>query len=266
MEVNKLEGKEVFILGFGGAGALTVIILSSMYFGHIISMKSNQQGPITVTAAAPHIDVHVPAQAAPEIKVTAAQPRIDVNVPAQLPPVVNVSTPPATVTVLDKRDGDKKELEIQAVHAPAEAPKPIPVALPVKTEKTSSATTLPIDEETSIDTLYKTAESYIASYCAKNKLDSAAENRKWNAKWQSRVEQAINDNTDSSEQNYINRTVIAERANFLMDKATPEQIVEACRLFLRYRDGGFTMLAAMNEALTKDNLKKTVVFLAAGAK
>lgn len=270
MEVNKLESKEVFILGFGGAATLTAIILSSMYFGHMITTKSNVQTPITVTAAQPRIEVNVPVGPAPEVKVTTATPHVDVHVPTQPAPVVNVTTPPAVVTVLDKRDSDKaKSSEKIPVPASANDMQPTPVSIPIKPEKAQgSSMVLPpaAKEEITIESLYSNAEKYIASYCLKKGLDVSAEAKRWNTTWQKGVDQAMIDNTDSSEQSYINRVVLAKRSNFDMEKASPDQIVEACRLFLRYRDARLQMLNAMNDALTKENLEKTVAFLAAGPK
>ncbi|HYG74270.1 MAG TPA: hypothetical protein VEK08_04620 [Planctomycetota bacterium] len=122
------------------------------------------------------------------------------------------------------------------------------------------------NEELSIDTLYACAEKYIETYCKRNNLDPVQEEKKWNRMWKASVEQAISDNIDSSEQSYINRMVIAKRDYFNIERATPEKIVEACRIMLRYRDGQLAWLSAMREALTQDNLKKTVAFLSAGPK
>jgi len=121
-------------------------------------------------------------------------------------------------------------------------------------------------EEMSLETLYGCAESYIRSYCKRNNLDTVTEEKKWNRTWKASVEQAVSDNIDSSEQSYINRMVIAKRDYFNIERASPEKIVEACRIMLRYRDGQLAWLSAMKEALTQDNLKKTVTFLSAGPK
>ena len=51
-----------------------------------------------------------------------------------------------------------------------------------------------------------------------------------------------------------------------MDEAdlNDEKICEACRIMLRYRDGQLAWLQAMKDALTNENLKKTMAFLAQG--
>jgi hypothetical protein len=94
-------------------------------------------------------------------------------------------------------------------------------------------------------------------------LNPAEETRRWTKRWMENVEQAMSDG-DSSEQQYINRVTIAKRDCFNIEKAAVEKVVEGCRILLRYRDGNFTWLSAMREALTRENLKKTLVFLNAG--
>ena len=119
-------------------------------------------------------------------------------------------------------------------------------------------------EEPTLDTLYHCANTYIESYCRKHGLDPVNETNKWDRKWHSGLEQAIADNIDTGEQSYINRMVISKRDYFNVEKTSPDKIVEACRLLLRYRDGQLAWLQAMKDAMTKENLKKTVAFLAAG--
>ena len=277
MEVNKLESREVLVMLFGLPVMVTIIVLASIAVGHLVTARSDRPTNVTVSAATPKVDVNVPQGPAPVITVT---PKVDVNVPQAPPPAVNISAPPAVVTVLDRRAEETEppdETPIQALpqpgampavvpaapSSPAEAPKATPVSAPVEGNKTSR---LLKDEELTLDTLYAYAERYVESYCRKNKLDAQAESRKWNERWKQRVDQAINDGTDSSEQTFINRTVVAKRNCFDLEKATPEQIVEGCRMMLRYRDGQLAWLQAMKDAITQENMKKTLVFLAAGVR
>jgi hypothetical protein len=272
MEVNKLEGKEVMIIGFGGVTLLTLVVLSSIYVGHAITVTSNVPTPIHVSSAAPKIEVNVPQAPAPKVEVTSAAPKVDVHVPAGAPPTVNVSTPPATVTVLDKRDPESKAFVVP-VSAPAASPA---VPIPAKFEQTTPAVVpdaqgaAPVAVKAAdvkdLETLYAYAERYIESYCRKNGLDPAAESKKWQTKWSSQVETAMRDGTANDEQAYINRVVVDKRDCFDLDKATPEKIVEGCRLMLRYRDAKLTWIQAMKDAATIENLQKTVAFLAAGVK
>ncbi|HYF52245.1 MAG TPA: hypothetical protein VEJ63_22750 [Planctomycetota bacterium] len=276
MEVNKLESREVLVILFGLPVMVTLIVLASIGVGHLVTTRSDRPTNVTVSAATPKVDVNVPQAPTPQINVSAATPKIDVNVPQVSPPAVNVTTPPAVVTVLDRRaeeterpdDLEQKlpspaDVKKQAPNS-AEPPKATPVSAPA--EKTSLKTPALREEDLTLDTLYKYAEGYIHSYCKKNNLDPAAETKKWNERWKQRVEQSIADGTDSSEQTFINRTVVAKRSYFDLEKATPEQIVEGCRIMLRYRDGQFAWLQAMKDAVTQENMKKTLVFLAAGVR
>ena len=281
MEVNKLESKEVLVMLFGLPVMITLIVLVSIGVGHWVTTRSDRPTNVNVTAAQPRVDVNVPA-AAPQIQVTAAPPKIDVNVPQAAAPNVNVTTPPATVTVLDRRsDGDThvetkpEKPEKKETARPAEPVKPAaPAPAAPKTEqtpKTSSLVPIPVkaavsDDEMSLETLYSYAEKYIDSYCRKNNLDAALEAKKWQNAWKRNLDQAVSDNIDSSEQTYINRIVVAKRNCFDIEKATPEQIVEGCRIMLRYRDGQLAWLQAMKDAVTNENMKKTLVFLAAGVR
>jgi hypothetical protein len=130
----------------------------------------------------------------------------------------------------------------------------------------SSASADPLGNEPSLDNLYAHATRYIDLYCHKHGLDPSNESRRWNSTWRSSVEQALSDNVDSSEQSYINRIVVAKRDYFNLGpgQASPEKVVEACRILLRYRDGQLAWLQAMKDALTNENMKKTMAFLAQG--
>lgn len=268
MQVNQLEGSEVRLYVFGIPIMTAVIVLASMFIGHVITTRSDRPTNVVVTPAVPKIDVNVPQGPAPRVEVTAATPRVDVNVPQAAPPTIHVATPPAVVTVI--REGEKAEkIEKPAAMPPVQAkPATVPVvpgpASTLAPEKKVEAQPAFRDDELTLDTLYCYAEKYIESYCKKNGLDVAAERERWNKKWQRSLDQAIADNTDSSEQSFINRVAVEKRTCFDIEKATPEQVVEGCRIMLRYRDGKLAWLKAMQDAVTSDNLKKTLVFLAAG--
>jgi len=264
MQVNQLEGSEVRLYLFGFPIMVTLIVLTSMFIGHVITTRSDRPTNVVVTPAVPKIDVNVPQGPAPRVEVTAATPRVDVNVPQAAPPTINVSTPPAVVTVI--REGEKVE---KPVMTPPVQVKPVvvPMQSPASTlapDKKVNAAPAFRDDELTLDTLYRYAEKYIESYCRKNGLDVAAEGERWNKKWQRSLDQAMADNTDSGEQSFINRVAVEKRTCFDIEKATPEQVVEGCRIMLRYRDGKLAWLKAMQDAVTSDGLKKTLVFLAAG--
>ncbi|HYG74269.1 MAG TPA: hypothetical protein VEK08_04615 [Planctomycetota bacterium] len=290
MEVNKLESKEVLIMLFGLPVMVTIIVLASIGVGHWVTTRSDRPTNVHVAAASPKVEVNVPQAPAPQVNVSSVPPNVDVKVPPAPPPTINVTTPPPVVTVVNRteeraeaRPAAKPAAKPEAKPAVAEPAPPTtaPALIPVKAEpakndpqpiKASYApeTSNPVqptiwkDEDLTLDTLYKYAEKYIESYCQKRNLDPVAENKKWLNKWQQNVEQAIKDNTDQDEQSYINRIAITKRECFDIEKATPEKIVEGCRIMLRYRDGQFAWLQAMKDAVTSENMKKTLVFLAAG--
>ena len=120
------------------------------------------------------------------------------------------------------------------------------------------------DEELCLELFYTLCRKYADAYSLKKGLNPAEEHSKWQRRWQQNLEQALNDGSDSSEQQYINRQTIAKRDYFNVEKATPDKIAEGCRILLRYRDGNLTWLSAMSNALTQENLRKTIHFLNAG--
>ncbi|HEY3319805.1 MAG TPA: hypothetical protein VGP72_04940 [Planctomycetota bacterium] len=250
---------------------------------------------VNVSASPANVEVKMPEMPPPSVQVNTppavvtvvhrsdlfpfeARPaalRVDANEPpappAALAPASPIPTAPALVKVPEQPQ-PRKEAAPASKAAGAVAVPPVPAAAPAKDvkpakepPKTDGVAPLK-DEDLTLDTLYKYAEKYIESYCAKRSLDPVAEARKWNNGWKQNVEQSLRDNTDSDEQAYLNRTVIAKRDCFDIEKATPEKIVEGCRIMLRYRDGQFAWLQAMRDAVTNENMKKTLVFLAAGVK
>lgn len=263
MEVTKIESSDVWKLVFGVPITLALIVLASIFLGHVITTRSDRPTNVTVAAAAPKIDVLTPVALPPHITVSPSQQKIDVNVAAQNPPVVNVSTPPAVVTVLDRRS-DAKLPEVLPAPVPI-APKVVPAAIPVSTSPPASSADFK-DADLTTDTLYQYADKYIASYCKKVGNDPALAATAWMKKWQQGLNQAVADGIDSDEQSYINRIAIQKRDCFDIEKATPEKIVEGCRIMLRYRDGKLAWLKALKDAATNENLKKTLVFLAAGVR
>lgn len=263
MQINNFDSKDGIWVLFLFPTMIAVMILGGVGVGHLITSRSQVPTKVEVAAASPRIDVNVPTAAAPRVEVTSATPQVNIHVPNQLAPIVNVSTPPATVTVLDKREPDKQD-KLKAEKPLAPEPQVIPVSAPVKPDKTSMAPLPPLmpkEEDFTIESLYRNADTYIASYCQKNSIQKDAANKKWEEQWKDKV-----DKSNFSEQVYINNWVIDNRSYFDINKAKPEQIVEACRILLRYRDQNLAMLGAFNEVLTAENIKKTVAFLAAGVK
>lgn len=241
-----MNNREYGLLLFGVPILTMLVVLLSMYAGHLITKSSDRPTNVTVTAAAPHVDVNVP-KSEPVVNIAPQAPTIAVNVPQAQAPEVHVSTPAAQVTVIR---------EEKATLAP----------IPVKAEEPQKTSAVPAEENLTLDTLYKYAERYIRSYCEKNSTDYETEQNKWLKKWQQSLQTAINDGIDADEQAYLSRIVIQQRDCFDIEKAAPEKICQGCRLLLRYRDGRLELLQAMKDALTGENIKKTMSFLAAGVK
>lgn len=266
MEI-KLDNKDSLLTVFAFPVLGAAILLFAVWVGHHIT-REVPPTPVTITAASPKIDVNVPQAAAPRVEVTAtaAQPSVEVNVPPSNPPAINITAPQPLVTIIS-RDPDKKDV------TPV-----VPATSPSHSEATPASSAVQVvykskpepvvfkNEDLTLVTLYRYAEKYIESYCAKNHLDPASERAKWNKEWQKRLETAVNDGSVSDENAFLNRVVVEKRDCLDLERATPEKVVEGCRLMLRYRDGNLTLLQAMQDQVTGENLRKSLVFLAAGVK
>jgi hypothetical protein len=248
---------------------VTILVLSSVFVGYYVSSHSRVATPIQIMPAT--ADVHINN---PEPKVTITMPnmippKVEVNIPPSQP-TVNVSTPPAIVTMVRASDSyqEKKEkIEAPKPEAPKpeepkpEEPKP---EEPVKVNSVEPPTNI-INENTTIDDLYRAAEKYLEAYCLKKGLNPKKESERWYFNWKSRLKQAQHDSIDTDEQSFINRMVVDNSDYFDKDNATPEKIVEGCRILLRYRDGNLKLYSKLNNKLMKDdNLKKALTFLVAG--
>lgn len=270
MEV-KLDNKDSLITVFALPVLGAALLMAAVWEGHCIT-RAQPPTPVTVTAAPPRIDVNVPQAAAPRVEVTAmSQPAIEVNVPASNPAAVNITAPQPLVTILDRRDADRPEskkevVPIVPVKAHSEAPSiPEPVQVQIQYKDKPTDVTFKTEDLT-IETLFQYAERYIDSYCLVKHLDPSVEAVRWNREWRQKLETAIADGSVNDEQGYMNRVIVEKRDCLNLEQATPEKIVEGCRLMLRYRDGKLTLLKAMKDQVTGDNLRKSLVFLAAGVK
>jgi hypothetical protein len=259
---------------------------------------------VQIATQPPKVDVHIPVGPAPTVTVNTPPPlapNITVNpppasvtiidrheekltpgpfvapeMPKSATPNLSPKVDPAPTAVSTPADAVVTQPETikqlpGAPVAPAVTPggPAVPVQkmeAPVKAKATDAAKSDPnaIPAEPTLENLYQFATRYVDLYCTKHGLDPIVETKRWNKMWQASVEQSIADNIDSSEQTYINRTVIAKRDCFNLATATPDKIVEACRILLRYRDGQLAWLQAMKDALTNENLRKSITLLAAG--
>ncbi|MCW8130717.1 MAG: hypothetical protein KIS92_10235 [Planctomycetota bacterium] len=253
-----------YIFIFGVPAMITVIILGSMivfYFVggsrqpvaqvappvHISQVNSDEvmqkmmkEVPAIAKALVPPVNVNVqPAEVhVPETKVVLpeVQPRVFVSTPVQEAPSVNVSVAGGegktqTVTKVVEKIVEKE------------------VAIYVPTEDKAQLT---------IDDLYPVAERFVTEFCKKNNLDGAAETRKWMESWNSRVRE------EGDEQRLANRVLIEKRDCFNVEKARPDQVVDACRLMLRYRDAKLALPTIFKENVTADSLLKIKKYLETG--
>jgi hypothetical protein len=266
MKVNELEGKDAYLLLFGGGTLSALIVLLSIYVGHVLTLRSNVPTVVQVQPAlsAPTVSVKMPEAQTPVVNVSPAV--VDVHVPQQQPPTVNITTPqplvqlmPAQTTAkveVEKKEDrkDAKPLSLPPLASPTiPEPKPTGDAHDKQKDELEQALATP-----SIDVLYKYADSYLTRFCEQRGLDASSEAKRWNTAWESRLA----DHADTSEQVVMNNVCVEKRNNFKVDSATPEQIAEGCRLLLRCRDHNLALLSAMQEAATPDNLRKTITVLA----
>jgi len=100
----------------------------------------------------------------------------------------------------------------------------------------------------------KAARDYVAKNSDKDK--EAA----WAKHWKQLCETAQQDNEDMVEEKYLDRYVydwMADRkSRFDNDKLTVEDKIQACRLYLLYKDKSYKIPDGIQKYLTKENLDK----------
>lgn len=268
MKVTELEGKDAYLLLFGGGVLSALIVLASIFLGHVITQRSNVPTVVQVQPAVstPTVSVKLPEAPAPVVNVAPATAAVEVHVPKP-EAVVNVTTPQPLVVF---RPEDKKNDKggTTPIMTPVISP-PVPPAEKLEQQpqpvKSTSESKEKEDLEQalaapSMDAVYKYAEFYLAHYCSKRGLDPHVEAQKWKATWESRLTES--GNAEKSEQTILNEVCIQKRSSFQLETATPDQIAEGCRLLLRYRDQKLALLTEMEKAATPDNLRKTISLLA----
>lgn len=87
--------------------------------------------------------------------------------------------------------------------------------------------------------------------------------KKWEKKWKSLAETAINDNPDLDEEKYLNRYIydwMAGRATrFEKNELTVDDKLQACRLYMLYKNRRWKIPDSISKHLTKDNLERFIV-------
>ena len=251
-----------YVFIFGVPVMLTLIILGSMLVLYLVGgLKGNkdyqasqaagfrgdevvarvlERMPEFAKAFEPKVTVNVPNSPLPENRIMLPEmhPRIIVqNAPSEAPNV-NVSI---------TGGGDNKPQTITKV-----VEKIVEREVPVYVETADKAVIL-------ISDLYPFAEQFILDWCKKNSLDPKLEEKRWIEQWNSRVKE------DGDEQRLANRVLIEKRDGFNVEKARTEQIVEVCRLMLRYRDARLAFPPLFKEHISAANLVKVKRFLENGS-
>lgn len=254
-----------YIFIFGVPLMITTIILGSMIVFYFVGGSRQQaQAPMPLHAQAPQVSTEEVVQ------------RVMKEVPAlakALVSPVNVHVQPADVKVPETKVVlPEMQPKVYVTSAPQEAPN-VNVSVAGGDGKTQTVTKVvekvvekevPIYVATedkaqiTINDLYPVAERFVNEYCKKSNLDSAAEEKKWMDAWNTRVKE------EGDEQILANRVLIEKRESFNVEKAKPEQVVEACRLMLRYRDARLSLPSVFKENVTAGALLKIKRYLEAG--
>ena len=244
MRISLSVNSYVFL--FGLPVLLTLIILGTVAVSYVVTKPNVMMPNVTVQAPKIEASLNVPPQPAPIINapdvvvnVPPSRPNIMVNQSPAAPPQVNVTVPNA------------KPGEVQVVEKVIEKTKTVPVPVYVDTAERATVT---------IQDVYRAAENYIADYCKHSGKDPEAESKKWLAVWSDRVKEA------GDEQRLANEVLIQKRGGFDVSSAKSAEIVEVCRLMLRYRDAKLALPAVFKEAVTAENLYKFKSALDEGVK
>lgn len=235
-----------YVFIFGLPVLLTLIILGTVGVAYTVTKPNVMMPNVTVQAPKVEASLNMPPQPAPVVNapdvvvnVPPSRPNILVNQSPAAPPQVNVTVPNA------------KPGEVQVIEKVIEKTKTVPVPVYVDTAEQAVVT---------IQDVYRAAESYIADYCKHSGKNPEEESKKWLAAWTDRVKEA------GDEQRLANEVLIQKRGGFDVSSAKSTEIVEVCRLMLRYRDAKLALPAVFKDALTADNLYKFKMALDEGVK
>lgn len=233
---------------------LIMALLVGVFVGHELTLRSSIPVKVYVQPSSSEVNVKVP-QSQPVVNVSAAAPEIKVMPATTTAPVVNVSTPPAVVNVIRENKAE----------APDSNPKPKDGRVESNPRLLEQAPDQPPTSSpfvpTKIEDLYGLADKYISSYCMGQSIDEVEFRQKWLKKYLDGLETSMQDSNSTTEQRFLNSRVIAKRGCFNMEKASREEVVEACFLLLRYRDTNLVILSALRENATPDMLMKAVAVL-----
>jgi hypothetical protein len=232
-------------LVFGIPIMLTVIILGSMIVSWIF-----RPAPVV-----PQIEVNVPPSnlkadiTLPSQNVTYRAPDLHLSQSPTKAPDVNITTPKADAPNITFMLQDGKKDGVQIIEKVVEKIKEVQIGVYVDSLEKANVT---------LKDVFPCCEEYINKWCVKNGKDIKAENKRWLDNWTSRVTERGNEQTLANE-------MLAEKREALNpEKSTPVNIVEMCRVMLRYRDAGLAVPSLFKEYVTADNLLKLKASLERG--
>ena len=258
-----------YVFIFGVPAMITLIILGTIVVFYFVGSSHHATLALERATQQPRAQESNPFLADQVLdKVMARLPEIA----ERIKPEVYIKVEPAQVTIPELKPQfhmpevhPKVIVHNQAPEAPnvtvsleggQAAPKTITKIVEKIVEKT-----VPVYVETkeqaqlTMDDMYPIVERFLVEHCKRNQLDAKTEEKKWLESWQSRVKE------EGDEQRLANRTLIEKRAGFDVEKAKPEQVVEICRLMLRFRDGQLALPAIFKEHVSAASLVKIKSFL-----
>lgn len=236
-----------YFLLFGVPLLMTVIILGSVVVGGYFLGRS---------VIVPNLTINPPKV---EASLNVPPPTINNMIkPSDVPVIVNV--PPTNITVRNNLAEvqpptvhvtipEGKQGQVQIVEKIVEKKVEVPVPIYVETADQAAVTILDI---------YPLCEKFIDEYISKLGKDPKIEQKRWLDLWNSKVAEI------GDEQRAANESLINRRSAFKVDTAKTDEIVEVCRVMLRYRDAKLSIPSAFKEVMTADNLFKLKNYLAKG--
>lgn len=220
---------------FGIPILFTIIILGSLMVSHYVT--SDRQIP-AINVTAPNITARLDVPA-PTIIVKPADVKIDI--PQQPVPYINVAAPRLEPPNVHINIPDGKKGEIQVIEKVVEKIKEVQVAIYVDTADKANVT---------MNDIYPAAEIYVKKWCEKNGKDNVSEHKRWFDVWNSRV-------TERGDEQIVANSALIEKSDaFRIDKAKPNDVVEVCRIMLRFRDAKLAIPTVFKTYVTADNLLK----------
>lgn len=238
-----------YIMLFGMPFLLTVMILGSVGLGAYCLNRTVVIPNLTVNP--PHIEakLNVPP---PIVNVKPSDVPITINVPPL--ELREMPGPNVSVTIPEGKRGEVQIIE-KVIEKRVEIPvdriveKRVEVPIYVETAEQGAVT---------IHDIFPLCEKYVEDYFTKTGRDPKTEQKKWLDGWSAKVAEI------GDEQRVANDTMLNKRGALKIDTAKIEEIIEICRIMLRYRDAKLAIPTIFKDSMTADNLWKFRNFLVKG--